>query len=666
MNGLQLTLLLLVAAVLAVVAFRRANLPPILGYLVVGMVVGPHAMGLAPDTPATRYLAEFGVVFLMFSIGLEFSLPTLRAMRVQVFGIGTAQVVLTVLIGFVGMLAVKGLLVWAGLSTLGLNWQGALALAGALSMSSTAIISKLLAERLELDRPHGRTIMGVLLFQDLAVVPLLVLVPALSGDPAQLPLALSLALLKAAVLLALLLVVGQRLMRWWFTLIARARSQELFVLNVLLVTLGLAYLTEIAGLSLALGAFVAGMLIAETQYRHQVEEDIKPFRDVLLGLFFVTIGMQLNFEVVLRSWWLVLLLTLLPVLLKFGIVLGVAKLFGQSTGTALRSALALATAGEFGLVLVSLMGRNNLVSDALLQPVLAAMLLSMIATPFIIAASDRIVNRLSSSEWMLASLNLTQIAARSMAAQHPVLIIGFGRCGQNLARLLKLQGMDTMALDLDPDRVREAAAAGESVVFGDGARKEALVAAGIMRASALVIPHAETRGALKVLHHVRELRPELPVIVRTHDDSDLEKLRAAGATEVVPEIIEGSLMLASHALVLLGVPLRKVVHQVQAMRDDRYTLLRGYFRGADDADTDEHTATRLHSVPLAEGAASIGRQLGDVGVELVGAEVAAVRRASGLSLSGAGLHEHLLAAGDVVVLSGAPEALALAEERLLR
>ncbi|MBP6465981.1 MAG: cation:proton antiporter, partial [Rubrivivax sp.] len=290
---LELTLLYLVAAVLGVVIFRTLKLPPMLGYLVVGVVIGPHALAFAQDSAGVRYLAEFGVVFLMFVIGLEFNLPKLRSMRTLVFGLGMSQVVLTVL----GTLAGHLLLVWVwnALSSRPweMGWQGAVVLGSAMAMSSTAIVAKLLAERLELEAEHGRRIMGVLLFQDLAVVPLLVLIPALGSSAEELATEMGWALLKAAALLTVLLVGGQRVMRWWLTQVARRKSEELFVLNLLLITLGLAWVTEHFGLSLALGAFVAGMLVAETEYKHQVETDIRPFHDVLLGLFFITIGMKL-------------------------------------------------------------------------------------------------------------------------------------------------------------------------------------------------------------------------------------------------------------------------------------------------------------------------------------------------------------------------------------
>ena len=326
MTALELTLLYLLAAVLGVVLCRSLKLPPVLGYLAVGVVIGPNALALAQDSDAIRHLGEFGVVFLMFVIGLEFNLPKLRAMRSHVFGLGLFQVALTILPAVLGTLLLSYVLgrTWP------LSWQAALALSGALAMSSTAIVVKLMSDRLELESEHGKRVMGVLLFQDLAVVPLLVVIPALDSPPDVLMRELALAGVKAAALVLLLLAGGQRLMRWWFTLVARRKSDELFVLNVLLVTLGLAFLTELAGLSLALGAFIAGILISETEYKHQVEADIRPFHDVLLGLFFITVGMLLDWRPVAERWGLVLLLVTAPVLFKLLLVTALAKLFAPS------------------------------------------------------------------------------------------------------------------------------------------------------------------------------------------------------------------------------------------------------------------------------------------------------------------------------------------------
>lgn len=657
---LELTLLLLAASVAGVVLFRFLNLPPMLGYLAVGILIGPHAFGWVPESESTRHLAEFGVVFLMFSIGLEFSLPRLKSMRRIVFGLGLAQVVTTIV-----AVLMLGLLLgpYAGVGP-----AGAFALASALAMSSTAISMKLLAERLELETEHGKRVLGTVLLQDLAVVPLLIVIPTLAHPTEALASALAWAALKAFALLALLLLGGQWVLRRWLYLVAKRRSHELFILNVLLITLGLAWLTERAGLSLALGAFVAGMLIAETEFRHQVEEDIKPFRDVLLGLFFITIGMLLNVQVVIEQFGWVLLALVAPVALKFALVVALARGFGASAGTAIRAALPLATAGEFGFVLLNQAGALGLIPDVVLQVVLAGMLLSMLITPFLVQYSERIAMRFASNEWMLASLNLTQLAARAMATEKHVIICGYGRSGQHLAKLLEQEHIGYVALDLDPDRVREAAAAGHSVVYGNAARRETLMAAGIARAAALVVSYNQVNSALKVIHFAHELKPGLPIIVRTPDDADIDRLLAAGATEVVPEIFEGSLMLGSHALVLLGVPLQRVLRRVQAARDSRYHLLRGYFHGADDResidDFEDDGRAQLHSVSIDPDAAAVGQRLGDLALKDLGAEVTAIRR-RGIRGEEPGA-DLMLQAGDVLVLRGAPTALDLAEERLLQ
>ncbi|MBK9685494.1 MAG: cation:proton antiporter [Rubrivivax sp.] len=661
---LELTLLYLVAAVLGVVIFRTLKLPPMLGYLVVGVVIGPHALAFAQDSAGVRYLAEFGVVFLMFVIGLEFNLPKLRSMRTLVFGLGMSQVVLTVL----GTLAGHLLLVWVwnALSSRPweMGWQGAVVLGSAMAMSSTAIVAKLLAERLELEAEHGRRIMGVLLFQDLAVVPLLVLIPALGSSAEELATEMGWALLKAAALLTVLLVGGQRVMRWWLTQVARRKSEELFVLNLLLITLGLAWVTEHFGLSLALGAFVAGMLVAETEYKHQVETDIRPFHDVLLGLFFITIGMKLDWRPVLEQWFLVLLLTSVPVLVKFALVAGLARLFGAQPGVALRTGLYLAQAGEFGFVLLTLGAARGLVAPEWVSPVLASMVLSMLATPFVIMYSGRIVNRLSATDWMMQSLALTSIARKAIATERHVIICGYGRSGQSLARLLVPEGIPYMALDLDPDRVRQAAAAGQSVVFGDAARLQSLMAAGLARAAAVVVSYHDTPSALRILRLVQEHAPQVPVVVRTVDDSDIDKLRAAGATEVVPEAIEGSLMLAGHALALVGVPMQRVVRITRDARDARYSLLRGYFHGSDDDTVEELHQARLRTVTVPDAARCIGQKLDSLALPALGVSVVSIRRATGGGTPP--LPEHVIAAGDTLVFSGLPEPLALAEAKLLR
>ncbi len=642
MTGLEITLLYLLAAVLGVVACRLLKLPPMLGYLCVGVVIGPNALALSKSVETVQHLGEFGVVFLMFVIGLEFNLPKLRSMRQHVLGLGSLQVLLTMLLGTVAMVLLNDWLpdLWD------MDWKGALTLSGALAMSSTAIVVKLMAERLEMESEHGKRIMGVLLFQDLALVPLLVLVPALGASAQNLVGALALAALKATLLVTVLLVGGQHVMRRWLTLVARRKSEELFVLNLLFITLGLAWLTQEAGLSLALGAFIAGMLISETEFKHQVETDIRPFHDVLLGLFFISIGMLLDWRLVLQNWGLVLLLVLIPPLLKLALTTALSRALGASTGVALRTGLYLGQAGEFGFVLLTLGAENALLAPELLNPILAAMVLSMVVTPFVVMYSNAIVMRLVSTEWLQQSLQLTHIASKSIKVNRHVLICGFGRCGQNLARVLESQNIPYMALDLDPERVRQAAAAG------------------LARASAVVVTYLDEPAVFKVLANTQAHAPQVPVIVRTQDDHHLEQLRAAGATEVVPEAIEGSLMLASHALALVGVPMRRVIRIVQDQRDARYNLLRGFFHGADDSSVDELEHERLATVTLPPGSRAAQQPVAAFALESLGVRVISLRRSHGKPMPADALT--LLEDGDTLVLSGKAEALALGEQRLLR
>ena len=649
---LQLILVLLGAAVVVVVICRLIRLPPILGYLTVGLLVGPHALGLVPDTENVRDLAEFGIVFLMFSIGLEFSLPQLKAMRRAVFGLGLAQVAITTA---VAMLA---------LHMVGWGWQAGFALGGALAMSSTAIVSKMLAERMELASAHGREVMSILLFQDLAVVAFLIVLPSLGKSGGEVATELGIATLKAGIALGLILFAGQRPMRAWFHVIARQKSAELFMLNVLLVTLGLAALTELAGLSLALGAFLAGMLIAETEYRYQVEEDIKPFRDVLLGLFFVTVGMALDPAQVVAHWGWVLLMLVGSVSVKLVLIVALSRLFGTSSGTALRTGFYLAQAGEFSLVMLALAADAKILGPPATQIALAAMILSMLGAPVIIHFAEPIVRRFTANDWLARAAQITRIAATTMARQDHVIICGYGRSGQNLTRLLEAEDVPFIALDSDPERVREAAADGGNVVYGDARRREALIAAGLAKARAIVITFNDTAAARKILHHAHQDRPDLPVIVRTLDDSEIETLLTAGATEVVPEVLEGSLMLATHSLLVLGVPLNRVLMRMREIREERYSLLRGFFHGATDAaDAADNLQPRLRSVLLSDRAHAAGRPLASLGIDSR-VEVTGVRRRGARPQRPP--PDWVFESGDVVVLLGRPEELALAEQKLLQ
>jgi monovalent cation:H+ antiporter-2, CPA2 family len=651
-HTLQSILVLLASAVVVVVLCRLSRLPAILGYLVIGVVVGPFGLRWIPDNETTRFFAEFGIVFLLFSIGLEFSLAQLKAMRRAVLGLGLLQVAGTTVVAMLAFWWYYG------------GWQIGLVLGAALAMSSTAIASKMLAERNELATPYGRDVMAILLFQDLAVVAFLIIIPSLAHPGKEMMERLGWAALKAAAVLSIILYFGQKPLRAWFQLIANQRSAELSMLNLLLVTLGLAALTSFAGLSLELGAFIAGMMIAETEFRYEVEEHVAPFRDVLLGLFFVTVGMSLDLHVVWAHFGLVLLLLLLPTIGKMLLVAGLARIFGAGRANAIRTGLYVAQAGELALVMLTLAYVNEVLDATTTQVVLAALVLSMLSGPLLIQLGDPLVKRFTANDWLARAAQITQIAARTMARQDHVIICGYGRSGQNLARLLEAEHILFIALDNDAQRVKEAAVGGGNVVFGDASRREALLAAGLMKARAVCVTFADTPLALKILHQVAYSRPELPVIVRTFDDSDIDQLLKAGAAEVVPEVLEGSLMLASHSLLLLGVPLARVLARIRAIREERYSLFRGFFHGVTDtSDVAETVQPRLHSVLLTEGAAAVGKTVADVAMRGK-VEVTGVRR-RGTRSERPGV-DWRFEAGDVVILLGRPGDIDRAESRLLR
>jgi len=650
-DALPVALILLASAVAVVVLFRQLSMPAILGYVLVGALVGPNALGLVADTEAQRFLGELGVVFLMFSVGLEFSLPQLTAMRRNVLGFGGSQVAAVMVLGVAACVA------------LGLTWRQGLIVGGVLAMSSTAIISKTLSERMQLSSEYGRQVMGVLLFQDLAVIPLLVLIPALALPGDAIAGTITVALIKAGVVLAIVLYVGQRVMRPLFDLVARQKSSELFVIFVLLVTLLLAWITEQAGLSLVLGAFLAGMLISETEYRYQVADYIKPFRDLLLGLFFVTIGMLLDSRELMRHLGAVLSLFGMLLAGKFFLIFVLARMFGIARPAALRASLTLAPAGEFGFVLLALAQRDSALPQATAQVVLGATLLSMLATPLILARTERIVLYFVESEWTERAVALHQLAVKAMSTRGHVIVCGYGRSGQALAHFLEREKLALIALDSDPERVREAAAAGESVVFGDASRREVLIAAALSRASAVVVSFADTPKALAILAHVHELRPELPVIVRTFDDTDVARLKAAGAAEVVAEVVEGSLMLATQTMMQLGLPLNRVLRRLRDVRQERYSSMGGFFPGVTDQESDAD-APILRTILIGPDAAAVGKTLGALNLAMMEVTVTAVRRKGEREINPS--PDTRLAAGDVLVLLGTQGRLARAEIRVLQ
>ena len=649
-DSLTSVLLLLTSSVLAVALFRALKLPAMLAYFFVGMLFGPFGFNFLPSTDSGRHVAEFGIVFLMFSVGLEFSLPKLYAMRKTLFGLGGAQVLIT--------LGVSMLVGWLA----GLSLPTAFVIGGALTMSSTAIVSKILMERVDLNSRHGRLSIGILLFQDLAVIPILVLIPALGAHSGDLANILGLSLIKTVVLLFVLFKFGKTVINYWFELVAAQRSRELFIMNVLMVTLLLAAATKLAGLSYALGAFIAGMLISETRYRYQVESDIAPFRDILLGLFFISVGMLLDISFMLNHIGLVLALLIGFVLFKAAVVAVLTKLFGYEVGVGIRTGIILAQAGEFSFVLLALGLEQKLIGGDELQIVLAASLISMIIAPFIIQKNGRIARKLAKNYTKNSAQIVGEIEHSTVNLKDHVIICGYGRSGQYLGRFLKEENIPFIALDIDPARVQDAAAAGEHVMYGDAGRRIVLEAAGGARAKALIVSYSDTRASMKVLHVAQEGYPNLPVIVRTYDDADMDAFRAAGATEVVPEVLEGSLMLASHALVLLGVPLNRVVKRIRLFREERYKMFKGFFGGLTDIDkaSTKQRVNRLHSVEITAGTFAQGQYLEDINFSHFDVELQYIRRPNMLE----DIHPRpdiMLAEGDVLVLLGSAEDLVAAE-----
>ena len=651
-DSLTSVLLLLTSSVLAIALFRAMRLPAMLAYFVVGILFGPFALNLLPSTESGRHVAEFGIVFLMFSIGLEFSLPKLYAMRKTLFGLGGAQVLIT--------LGVTMLVGWLA----GLSLPTAFVIGGALTMSSTAIVSKILMERVDLNSRHGRLSIGILLFQDLAVIPILVLIPALGAQSGNLTTTLGLSFIKTVVLLFVLFKFGKAIINFWFGLVAQQRSRELFVMNVLMVTLLLAAATKLAGLSYALGAFIAGMLISETRYRYQVESDIASFRDILLGLFFISVGMLLDFNYLLNHIGLVLALLVAFVLFKALVIAVLTRFFGFETGVGIRTGIILAQAGEFSFVILALGLEQKLIGGDNLQLVLAASLISMVIAPFIIQYNGRIARKLVKSYIRNSSQVVQELDGVAKYLKNHVIICGYGRSGQYLGRFLREENIPFIALDIDPTRVHEAAAAGQHVMYGDAGRRDVLEAAGGARAKALIVSYSDLRASMKVLHVAQESYPDLPVIVRTYDETHMDEFRDAGATEVVPEVLEGSLMLASHALVLLGIPLNRVVKRIRLFREERYKMFKGYFRGVSDMDASNEQRARLHSVEIDKNSYAKNLRLDHIDIAKFNVEVQLIRRPNMLE-DIIPRDDITLAEGDVLVLFGSPQNLIAAEIYLI-
>jgi len=565
-------LIILASSLVMIALFRRLRLPPVLGYLCVGLMVGPKAFDWINESEHLPDLAELGVVFLLFSLGLEFSLSKMIALRQVVFRLGSQQVLITtLLLGGVLML-------------LGMPATPALLLGAGLSLSSTAIVTKELGSLGEIFSSHGQNAVGVLLFQDVVAVLLLTLVPVFAGSSDQAWYwALPLTLLKTVLLFFGLLLASRWLLPRLFQEVAASRSAELFVLLALVIVLLTAWLTHLLGLSPALGAFLAGMLLGESHYRHQIEADIRPFRDILLGLFFVSIGMLIDLQLFASHSLLIIGMTLGLLVIKGLVVALLVKWRGSDSETAWRSGLALAQGGEFCFALMAQMQQTRLLPAELGALLLAATFCSMLLTPLLLRAAPRIAAALHRKPNQEAQIE--EISALNAGFDGHVVICGYGRVGQSIGRFMRNAGQSYVALDNDPVRIQEAATAERDVHYGDSTRGDLLTAVGLLRARLLVIAVDQADVALRVLKEARRLNPTVPILVRTRDDSQSAELKAAGASEVVPELLESSLMLGSHALILLGFPAHRVQEKVDQVRIDRYRLLHGFYPGADDEET---------------------------------------------------------------------------------
>ncbi|EKP0307266.1 cation:proton antiporter [Aeromonas veronii] len=642
-------LILLFAAVLLVATFRRLGLPVILAYLIAGVLLGPHGLAVITGQSIMQTIAELGIVFLMFSLGLEFSFPKLLAMRRLVLGVGGLQVLFTSLLFFA--------ICWRW----GLGLAQSLVVAGTLALSSTAVVIKQLGEQKQLHTRRAQLGVSVLLFQDLAVVPLLVMIPILAQPEVQgsaLAAEIAWATLKGLFALFTLLAVGKWLLPLLFHEVARARSDELFVLSALLVALLAAYMTYSLGLSMALGAFLAGMMLGESHYRHQLEVDIKPFRDVLMGLFFITIGMTMEWELVARAWWQVLICVVLLVLCKSLLVLLAGRLMGERKRDSMAAGIMLSQIGEFGFVLLALALHHGLLDQQLVSLLIGIGIISIAMTPWLVIQAHSLARSLTDP----ALLTRSEVAQSGLSKNQHVIIAGFGRAGQTCARFLKIEEIPFLALDLDPERVSEAKLAGEQVAFGDASRRDILLAAGLLRARLVIITFDDRKRVEAMLALIRELAREIKVLVRTRDDSFLEQYKRAGAFEVIPESQEGALMLVSHLLVNCDVPLGRVIRRMEHERSSQYRFLHGFYWGDQSASNLEadQLLERLHPLLLHDQAWAVGREVR--ALPLAEVRIKEVQRGD-QSLEPR--PELVLAAGDRLILFGTVVAMEQAEQRLL-
>jgi monovalent cation:H+ antiporter-2, CPA2 family len=649
---LTLIIALLLTAVCVSVAFHYLKIPSIIGYIVVGIMLGPQVLGWIEKGPEIRGIAEFGIVFLLFTVGLDFSLSKLIAMRAIVFGYGSLQVIISVIATFLVSLYFN------------MNISSALIVGGVVAISSTAIALKQLSDQNELYTQHGNNALGILLLQDLAVIPFLMLIPNM-GSALNTPIAAAilLALLKGIAVIILILLLGQKILRPLLQKIASTQSIELFTLTVLLISLSIAWFTNLIGLSLSLGAFLAGIMLGETEFRHQINLEIRPFRDVLLGLFFITIGMQLNLQNLPETWPWVLLLLAGILIFKPALITVLGILLRQSAQTSLRAGLILAQGSEFSFAILLLAYQYELLSANYTQVILAGLLLSMMLSPVLIRYNGVIAKKLCPSKTKPKQANNSSIIAPFVDEKHRqhAIICGYGRVGQNIVQLLRQQDYFYTIIDLDPKRTEEATATGEEIIYGNASHHAILQAAGIGVAKTLVICMSDHSTTLKIIQQVRQISQKIPIIVRSYDDSNLAILRQAGATEIVPEVQETSLILGSHILLWMGTPAVQVLQLIDKTRHDNYELFSKIVTiGNSNSQLHEK---RLHLIELSDDAFAVGKTLSELCLDEINVDIVATKRKGIHSLQPAPMM--ILQGGDVLILFAETSDLEQAEQYLL-
>lgn len=615
---LDIILVVFFTALIVTVLFRQLRLPVILGYLIVGAMMGPTGLGIVPKLPIITNLAEFGIVFLMFTVGLEFSLPKLYALRYLVFFVGGLQVIFTILITticgiFFGMTAITALIVGS-----------------IVAMSSTALVIKQLNDQLELQSQHGLNAIGILLFQDLAVIPIFILIASFAENSTQ-PFVIILlwALFKGIVAILLIFAMGRWLLKPLFHLIAKTRAVELFTLTVLLVTLSAAWITNTLGLSYALGAFLAGIMLAETEFRHQIEVEIRPFRDILLGLFFITIGMLADMHTWYEtSYWILLLVSAL-VIGKMVLIFLITRLFGNTFYSSLRTGLVLAQGSEFGFAILTIALSNQVLPAAYGQVILAALLISIVISPIIIFYNGPVARFLLPKPISHNNQQEVQKILLSSKKHKPrIIICGYGRVGQHIVRLLEKVHIPYLALDLNSELIQLASLAGENVMYGDPTHPGILKAAGIQYAKVLVISFNDIRIAEKIISTVKQSHPNLPILVRCRDEAELKQLKTSGATQVIAELFEESLTLSHHLLNLIRIPADKISDLIHDIRSKDYELLYKVFAGeeSDVSSLDISLHEELRPILVYENAYCIGKKIKELKFHHYNVEVIAMRR----------------------------------------